>query len=42
MCILTLISFSDLQSYKLYAEDLTLPQLGGKLTLNGQDSRIIV
>ena len=42
MCILTLISYSDLQSYKLYAEDLTLPQLGGELTLNGQDSRIIV
>ncbi|KAI5825568.1 hypothetical protein K523DRAFT_419922 [Schizophyllum commune Tattone D] len=36
------VTWTDLQSYKLYAEDLTLPQLGGELTLNGQDSRIVV
>ncbi|KAL1744295.1 glycoside hydrolase superfamily [Schizophyllum fasciatum] len=36
------VSWSDNKSYRLHAEDVTLPQLGGELTLNGQDSRVIV
>ncbi|TRM62987.1 glycoside hydrolase superfamily [Schizophyllum amplum] len=36
------VSWSDVESYKLTTEDFTLPQLGGELTLNGKDSRIIV